>query len=127
MGERAVNAGRFRSVQTTWQRALLWWLRAMLVFLALSGVVLATSRPSRAVVLLVLVPLSFLPFCYARARVFARCTAILSHYRGVGVVSGILLLAGCVADAVMLAQLLTARSPIRLPDRSKMVFADPFI
>lgn len=96
------------------QRILRWWLRAACAFLFLAGAALAWRYPGRAVLLGIVVPLAFTPFCYARARVFARCVELLRH-RGRGAILGVLLVCGCAADAVMLAQLLTARSPAEFP------------
>lgn len=96
------------------QRILIWWLRAALVFLIAAGAWLATRYPSRAVLLVVIVPLFFLPFCYARTRVFDRCVTVLRRYSWGTAVGVVLLLSGALADAVMLAQLLTARAPTSL-------------
>jgi predicted MPP superfamily phosphohydrolase len=97
------------------QRALTWWLRATFVFLTVAASWLGMRYPSRALLLVVFVPLSFAPFCYARARVFDRCVAVLRARSWGTMICGLLLIGGFVADAIMLAQLLTARAPTSLP------------
>jgi predicted MPP superfamily phosphohydrolase len=91
------------------------WLGAAHVFLLTVAAVLASRYPTRAVVLLLLVPIAFTPFAYARLRVLDRCIAIVSaHARSRSALIA-LAVVGCVADAVTLTQLLTARSPVDLP------------
>lgn len=94
----------------TWQRR---WLLGLGIALTLAAVVLALHfRPHRVVFLAIAVPLFFAPFAYARTRllaVFAEALAARPRLlRG-------LVLAGVLADAVMAAQLLSARSPDVLP------------
>lgn len=88
------------------------WLRTAHVLLVGIAAVLAWRNPGRAVILLLVIPIAFAPFAYARRRVFDVCAGFILRVRSPSTALLVLLiLLGCVADTVMLAQLVTARSP----------------
>lgn len=97
------------------QRFVRLWLRAAHVLLVGIAAVLAWRNPGRAVVVLLVVPIAFAPFAYARRRVFHVCAGFIRrvHQRSSALLI-LLTLLGCLADAVMLAQLVTARFPMDL-------------
>jgi len=86
-----------------WQRRWLIALGAALVAIAV-GLSVVGSR--RAWFIVVAVPIAYAPFAYARLRLFRRLTAPLAGRRAVASVAGG---AAAVCDALMVAQLLTAR------------------
>jgi len=97
-----------------------WWLRSWLytlnVGLVLFAIALGSSTSDRlAVFLAVAVPVTFVPFAYARRRLHARLVAFLErrHHLASSVIA--LTVGGMLLDAVMAAQLLTARSAASIP------------
>jgi predicted MPP superfamily phosphohydrolase len=91
------------------------WLYAANLLLLGVTVTLAWRNPARAVILLAVVPITFAIFTYARRRVLQHCVRILSRPTRSSRIALLLVTgAGCLGDAVMLAQLLTARSPMDL-------------
>ena len=86
-----------------WQRA---WLVALGAFLMATAAVLAAQGSRRGWMLAVIVPLAFAPVAYARLRLFARLGAPLAGHPALCWGLAVLAVA---ADAVMVAQLLTAR------------------
>lgn len=100
---------RLRSVlsQFTW---IHWWQVVLNVGVFLSAIVLGILGTRRAFFLLALIPLGFFPFSYARVRLQAFLDRLLgaraSTLRLLVVLTGL----GVVCDAVMVAQLLTARN-----------------
>ena len=86
-----------------WQRA---WLIALGAFLSLAALTLGATGSRRGWVLAVVVPLAFAPVVYARLRLFARFAAPLAGRPAVIWSATALAVA---ADALMAAQLLTAR------------------
>lgn len=86
-----------------WQRA---WLLALGAVLALAALVLGASGSRRGWALAVIVPLAFAPVAYARLRLFARLAVPLgARAAAVGTATAL----AVAADALMAAQLLTAR------------------
>ncbi|MBX3023944.1 metallophosphoesterase [bacterium] len=91
-------------------RALRWqrrWLIALALCLALAASYLGLTGSRRAWLLALLVPTAFAPVAYARLRLFARLAAPLRRRPALIAVAASLAVA---ADAVMVAQLLTARA-----------------
>ncbi len=90
-------------------RALRWqrlWLLALAAFLAVVALVLGASGSRRGWLLAVLVPTAFAPVAYARLRLFGRLLAPLrTRPPAVWAAAGL----AVAADAMMVAQLLTAR------------------
>lgn len=89
----------------TWLR---WWHVLLGVCLAAVGLWLSLSVTRRALILVALVPVAFLPFCYARRRLQRSLSEVLAD-RQPGMVMALSWL-GAALDGVMVAQLLTARS-----------------
>jgi predicted MPP superfamily phosphohydrolase len=87
---------------------LRWWHVLLGGFLMLVALWLAFSVTSRALVLIALVPVAFLPFCYARLRFHRSLGRVFANRHPILVVA--LLWLGAALDGVMVAQLLTARS-----------------
>jgi predicted MPP superfamily phosphohydrolase len=112
MIERSASGDRHRMVETDWLRR---WLIALDLGLLLAAVVLGLWVTRRAFFLVVLVPVAFVPFSYARLRL-ARMLA--SHADGsayVGSFAHLFAFTGVACDLVMVAQLLTGRAPDSLP------------
>jgi predicted MPP superfamily phosphohydrolase len=86
-------------------RLLRWWLIALNLGLMATGAVLAWSGSRRALFLVLLVPIAFAPFAYARVRLQRSLLDVAGARLGMAT-AGI----GMLFDAVMIAQLLTARS-----------------
>jgi len=86
-------------------RVVRFWLIALNLGLAAIGGVLVASGSSRALFLIAMVPLVFVPFAYARWRLH-RSLAGVAGRRLIAVIAA----AGMVFDAVMVGQLLTARA-----------------
>jgi len=82
------------------------WLIGLNLGLLVTGVALAATGMRRAQFLLAMVPVVFVPFAYARLRLHRTLVSAGGDWRGAlwGVI-------GVALDAVMVAQLLTARSP----------------
>ncbi len=93
------------------------WLRRWLVCLnaglLLVAVVLARRIGPHALFLAALVPVAFVPFSYARLRLQRSIEPVLEQLGGA--VALAVFAAGIALDAVMIAQLLTARSPAAMP------------
>ena len=87
-------------------RALRLWLLSLNLGLMVTGAVLAASGARRALFLVAMVPIAFAPFAYARLRL-QRALARVFSARTMAGVTGF----GVLLDAVMVAQLLTARTP----------------
>jgi predicted MPP superfamily phosphohydrolase len=91
-------------------RALRWqrlWLTALTAFLGLAALYLGLTGSRRGWMLGVLVPTAFAPVAYARLRLFARLAApVRRHVVLIWTAAGL----ASLADAIMVAQLLTARS-----------------
>lgn len=86
-----------------WQRA---WLIALAAFLSLAALALGASGSRRGWVLAVIVPLAFAPVAFARLRLFAQLAAPLrAHPLALWTATAL----AVAADALMAAQLLTAR------------------
>jgi predicted MPP superfamily phosphohydrolase len=81
--------------------------------LFLSAIAMGLLRTRRALFLLVLLPLAFLPFSYARVRLHALLVQLLSSQEPTASVCVALTSLGILCDVVMLAQLFTARTEQR--------------
>ena len=86
-------------------RAVRAWLIVLNLGLMASGALLAASGTRRALFLLLLVPVAFAPFAYARLRLFRTLTRSIGERRSVP-----LAVLGVGLDLIMVAQLLSARS-----------------
>jgi hypothetical protein len=86
-------------------RALRLWLIAINLALIVTGAALAGAGSRRALFLVALVPLAFAPFAYARLRLHRTLAGGVSPRR-----MALIAVFGMALDAVMVAQLLTARS-----------------
>jgi len=91
-----------------------WQLLANVLLLTVAAW-LAVQSPGRAIVIAALVPIAFSPFSYARLKVHDRLAPLCGRCPWPTAVLFALTLLGCVADALMIAQLLTARSPMTFP------------
>ncbi len=92
--------------QSATLRALRLWLLALNFGLMATGAVLAASGARRALFLVAMVPIAFAPFAYARLRLYRGLAGVLGARRMAAVTA-----IGVLLDAVMVAQLLTARAP----------------
>jgi hypothetical protein len=94
----------------SWFTWIHWWQIALNVGLFLSACVMGIMGTRRAFFLLVLIPLAFIPFSYARVWLQMFLDRLLgaraSTLRLLVVLTGL----GVVCDVVMIAQLLTART-----------------
>jgi predicted MPP superfamily phosphohydrolase len=86
-------------------RLVRWWLIALNLGLIGAGTLLALLGTQRALFLIVLVPLAFAPFSYARARLQRALASVAGTGR-----AWLIAAIGVLLDAVMVAQLLTARA-----------------
>lgn len=91
-------------------RILRWWLRALAAGLAVAAVALSTSDLRRGVLLAFVILLGFLPFTYARRRLHAWMTPFLCRTGGTALLATWTAI-GISFDALMVAQILLARSP----------------
>lgn len=87
-----------------WQR---WWLIGLTLVLGSVALYLGVTGSRRGWLLAVLVPTGFAPVAYARLRLFARLMAPLRARSGLIWTASVL---AASADAIMVAQLLTARA-----------------
>ena len=95
------------------------WVQTWQVFLhlslLLSAIVMSLLGTRRALFLLALLPLAFLPFSYARVRFEALLIQLLGSREPTAPVALALTSLGILCDVVMLAQLFTARTEHRHP------------
>jgi predicted MPP superfamily phosphohydrolase len=91
------------------------WQVILHISLLLSVIAMGLLRTRRALFLLALLPLAFLPFSYARVRLEALLVQWLGSHAPTASVSVALISLGIVCDVVMLAQLFTARTEQRHP------------
>ncbi|HEV8717778.1 MAG TPA: metallophosphoesterase [Candidatus Binatia bacterium] len=96
-----------RSLTYRWLRV---WQFGLNLFLLLAAVVLGTLVFRRGFFLLVLVPIAFVPFSYARLRFHIYLEQLLRASPQTAAVFFLLFGIGVLLDCVMVAQLLTARS-----------------
>ena len=87
------------------ERFLRWWLIALNLGLIGAGALLAGLGSPRALFLIVLVPIAFAPFSYARARLHHGLAQAVGGGR-----AWLIAALGMLLDAVMVAQLLNARA-----------------
>lgn len=85
-----------------------WWQLSLGAFLVVVGLWLTFSVARRALILVVLVPVAFWPFCYARRRFHRSLGGVFADRHPMLVVA--LLWLGAALDGVMVAQLLTGRT-----------------
>lgn len=112
---RSDRRAHHRGVEARLVRFVRVWLYAATLFLLAVALTLAWRNSARALILLAIVPSTFAAFAYARLRVFEHCVRMMHRptrwlHWALRLVTG----ASCLGDAVMLAQLLTARSPMDL-------------
>jgi|GEM_PF-180606 len=91
------------------------WQVILHLSLLLSAIVMALVGTRRALFLLALLPLAFLPFSYARVRLEALLVQLLGSRAPTAPVGVALTSLGILCDVVMLAQLFTARTEQRHP------------
>jgi predicted MPP superfamily phosphohydrolase len=94
-------------------RTLSWlqtWQVILHLSLLLSAIVMGLLGMRRAFFLLVLIPLAFLPFSYARVRLHALLVQLLRSWPSTAPFRVGLISLGILCDIVMIAQLLTARA-----------------
>ena len=91
------------------------WQVLLHLSLFLAAIVMGLLRSRRALFLLALLPLAFLPFSYARVRLEALLVQLLSSREPTAFVSIALTSLGILCDAIMIAQLFTARTEQRHP------------
>jgi predicted MPP superfamily phosphohydrolase len=104
------NRARSRSASSTFLRRWQFLLHAVLLAAALSRAAVS----AQALILVVLVPVCFLPFSYARLRLHRFIERWLAGSRLAAAVIPIAI-GGALLDALMVAQLLTARLAAPLP------------
>ena len=86
------------------------WQAILNVGIFLSAVVMGILATRRAFFILALIPLAFIPFSYARVRLQALLSQLLSKRTSTARVLVVLTSLGIVCDVIMVAQLLTARA-----------------
>src|SRR5262249_36651464 len=91
------------------------WQFGLNLFLLLAAFVLGTFVFRRAFFLLVLVPIAFVPFSYARLRFHTYLERLLGVHTRTASLFFLLVWLGVLLDCVMVAQLLTARSGSDIP------------
>src|SRR5262245_11130362 len=89
------------------------WQVILHLSLFLAAIVMSLLGIRRALFLLALIPLAFLPFSYARVRLEMLLVQLLSSRESTAPVYVVLISLGILCDVVMLAQLLTARAEQR--------------
>jgi predicted MPP superfamily phosphohydrolase len=92
----------------------LWQIGANLLLLGVAAS-LVSRHSLRALVIAALVPIAFTPFSYARLQVHDRLALLCRRSTWPAPILVVLVVLGMVTDALMLAQLLTARAPMNLP------------
>lgn len=92
-------------------RALRWWLRTLSGGLAVAALALSAADLRRGILLAFVVLLGFLPFTYARRRLHAWVLAHVAEWRARRLVVATWTAAGMACDALMVAQLVLARTP----------------
>lgn len=112
MGRAGVDPGGGRSAAHTWARR---GQVALHVFLAATALLLAVFVSSRALFLLLLAPICFLPFSYARVRLHRFVEHLFERSPGMRRLIPAMTVAGALLDTVMVAQLLTARMRAPVP------------
>jgi predicted MPP superfamily phosphohydrolase len=100
------------SLTYRWLRS---WQLGLNLFLLLAAFVLGTFVFRRAFFLLVLVPVAFVPFSYARLRFHTYLERLLGVHTRTASLFFLLVWLGVLLDCVMVAQLLTARSGSDIP------------
>jgi predicted MPP superfamily phosphohydrolase len=90
-------------------RCLVRWHLGLNVFLVLAAVGLGTFVFRRAFFFLILVPIAFVPFSYARLRLHTFLESLLTGHRQTGRLFTLFAVVGVGLDAFTVAQLLTAR------------------
>jgi predicted MPP superfamily phosphohydrolase len=96
--------------QLSWVQA---WQVILHLSLLLSAIVMNLLGTRRALVLLALIPLAFLPFSYARVRLHELLVQVLGSRELTAPLGVALIGLGIVCDVVMIAQLFTARTEQR--------------
>lgn len=91
------------------------WQIGLNVFLLLAAVILGMFVFRRALLLLFLVPVAFVPFSYARLRLHAHLEQLVGARRQAARFFCVWVGLGLVCDCVMVAQLLVARSGSAVP------------
>jgi predicted MPP superfamily phosphohydrolase len=89
------------------------WQVILHLSLFLSAIVMNLLGTRRALFLLVLLPLAFLPFSYARVRLHGLLVQVLSSREPTAPLAVALMSLGILCDVVMVAQLFTARTEQR--------------